>query len=192
MGRGPDGNHAKLASWDEGATPIRTVEAAWFDGVTVILPWLASTSMFDTIKVEARCANRDRTWSVEIRGGNTNAGDADRYEQAIRDYTRAVEIARTLEGVLAETPEYWALDHTDTDITEYIVMGQPDYVLALFVLRYGYDPATEESRFAYERDAPALPAIRENMGWPRLDLAQLRERATALARSLHEQAEVQS
>jgi hypothetical protein len=166
-----DGRYGKHASWDADATPIKAVVASWHSGVVVKLPWQGSAHA--TLDIEARCDFQDRHFEVRIRGGNTNDGDAARYEQAIRDYSRAVEIARLLESALEPDFFYFAPEES-SDIVRGIMYGYPDYVLALYLM------TTSDGRFAYMRDGAAFPPV-ENRDWPVLDLGQLRERAVLLA-----------
>jgi hypothetical protein len=114
---------------------------------------------------------------VRIHGGNTNDGTADQYEQAIRDYARAVEIARLLEEALNPDTFEFAATEPD-DIVRGIIHGMPDYMLAVYLIRHERE---DDQRFYYERGQEPIAKATQSGTWPRLDLAQLRARAVALA-----------
>ena len=124
-----------------GHPPISSVVASGHGSggsVTVKLP---SRYWPDWLTVEASNLRADSVFVVKLHGGNTNDGDADYYEEAAALYAHAIEIARKLEQTISNL-DWW---HAGDFEPQAHALGQPDYVLALYL-------ALKGEKFHYGRD----------------------------------------
>lgn len=126
----------------DGPPPISSVGASGYsNGGGGVRVSISNGYWPDWLRITASNERVDGAFVVRLLGGNTNDGDADRYEEAAELYRRAIEVARKLEQTIAN-PDWW---HAEDFEPRAHVVGQPDYVLALYL-------ALKGMTFEYGRD----------------------------------------
>ena len=126
-----------------GPPPISQVTASGYGRSGDVRIKLTNGYWPDWLTVTADSQRMDGKFTVKLHGGNTNDGDSDYYQQAVVIYLRAIEIAHKLEQTIAN-PDWW---HSEDFEPKAHALGQPDYVLALYLV-------TKGEKFHYGREVP--------------------------------------
>ena len=91
---------------------------------------------FLTVTADRRVGRGE--WRVTIRGGNTNDGDVARYRAAVAAYEDAIKVAETLWRVVQREDTWYEGFEQDGTLVP-VIHGEPDYVLAMYLLLQGED-----------------------------------------------------